>query len=340
MESGVARGRSLERSGRTIVWIGLVSAAIAGCGGAGAPIEPPDVPSLATLEALRSIDPALCSRAAMADLSTLVERFPDAPEVRTAQVAYYERCGEWQALANLLGAIPAEARTEANTAALARIRIRYLHQFAEGEALVRPLLEAHPTNIDYVSLLAAALYYQQRFAEVTPLVDRHWFEIVAARNVDIMTMRGEAFMEEGKSDRAIRVLRDVLAIDPRHAFAQGVLGRALAISGDDAGSAAVLATLDAQRAAEEARSADTTWINDRLLELREAMAARRFEESERLARSMIPRLPEDRKHEMYRTLKEIYIALGRFPDAEKAVGIADALEQGTPEAALDTEFGR
>lgn len=321
------------RAGRTAAALAALAVAGAACTPAGGAAGL-DVPSLATAQALSTGDPAACSAASRASLDDLAQRFAGAPEIDAARRAYYTACGEWQALADLLAAIPAASRSEADTVTLARVKVRYLQQFAEGEALIRPLAAAQPDNLDYASLLAAALYYQQRFGEAVAMVDRLWQPLMAARNADIMTMRAEAFMEEGKVDRAIRVLNDVLAFNPQHEFARTVLGRAMAIGGDAEGSAAVQATAQALRAAREADVANATWVNDRLTELRAAFDAQRFDESEQLARAIIPRLPADRKHEMYDTLGDILVAMGRFDDAAKAKGVAAALAAGTPEAAI------
>ncbi len=324
----------IRRVGRSGVAAAALVAAAAACGGAGDRAQRLDVPSLATAQALSAGDPAACGASARASLDALAQRYAGAPEVNAAQRAYYATCGEWQALADLLDAIPAALRSEADTVALARIQIRYLQQFAAGEALIRPLVDAQPDNLDYASLLAASLYYQQRFGEAVAMVDRLWQPLSAARNADIMTMRAEAFMEEGKVDRAIRVLEDVLAFSPDHEFARTVLGRALAIGGDAEGSTAVQATAAALRATREADLANSTWVNDRLTELRAAFDARRYDESERLARAILPRLPENRKHEMYGTLADILVAMGRFDGAAKAQAVAAALAAGTPEAAI------
>lgn len=322
------------RAGRTAAALAALVVAGVACSPSGGASGGLDVPSLATAQALSAGDPAACTAAARASLDDLAQRFAGAPEIDAARRAYHATCGEWQALADLLGAIPAATRSEADTVSLARIKIRYLQQFAEGEALIRPLAAAQPDNVDYASLLAAALYYQQRFGEAVAMVDRLWQPLMAARNADIMTMRAEAFMEEGKVDRAIRVLNDVLAFNPQHEFARTVLGRAMAIGGDAAGSAAVQATAQALRAAREADVANATWVNDRLTELRAAFDAQRYSESEQLARAIIPRLPADRKHEMYGTLGDILVAMGRFDAAAKAKDVAAALAAGTPEAAI------
>ncbi|MBK6768081.1 MAG: hypothetical protein IPG72_03430 [Ardenticatenales bacterium] len=302
------------------------------------PLQQRDPGALATLQAVTGAGTGACNPDADAAVAAVAAQYPDAPEVMLARRAHATACQDWPALAEVLRAIPDASRVATDTANLARIEIRYLQEFDKGEAHIKPLAAADPTNVDYASLLAAALYYQQRFAEAVPNVDALWQPIVASKNVDIMTMRAEAFMEEGKVERAIRILNDVLKINPRHEFARNVLSRAMAIGGDGAAAADVQATTEAMRVTREAETANTTWVNDRLNELRAAFDAGRFAEAERLAHSIIPRLPEARKHEMYRTLKDVYIALGRFDDADKALGIAAALELGTPEAALDTAF--
>lgn len=312
----------------------IFTAVAAGCAPSMGDAGRLDVPSLATAQTLSAGDPGACSGAARASLDDLARRFPSAPEVDAARRVYHQTCGEWQALADLLAAIPAASRSEADTVALARIQIRYLQDFSAGEALIRPFVAAQPDNLDYASLLAASLYYQQRFGEAVAMVDRLWQPMVAARNSDIMTMRAEAFMEEGKVERAISVLNDVLASYPEHEFARTVLGRAMAIAGNAAGAADVQATAEVIRATREAGAANIAWINDRFTELRAAVDAGHFDDAEPLARAILPRLPEDRKHEMYGTLSDILVALGRFDEAAKAQAMSAALAAGTPEAAF------
>lgn len=324
-----------RRSGSRLVAMGLLAASVSACGPRGAATaDRPDVPAVATLQALGGGGADRCGADAKLALDAIGGRYPAAPEVATARRAYYSTCGEWQALADMLAAIPAASRSEADTVTLARVDIRYLQKFAEGETLVRPLVAAQPSNLDLASLLAASLYYQQRFAEAVPMVDALWQQVVASRNVDIMTMRAEAFLNEGNADRAIRVLNEVLAYAPQHEFGRAVLSRAMAVKGDASGAAAVQATTDAIRAAREAEVANATWVNDRLAEMRAAFDAKRFDESERMARSIIPHLPENRKHEMYDTLGDILGSLGRFDDATKAKRVATALAAGTPESAI------
>lgn len=295
-----------------------------------------DTAAQGRVQAVMAMDAAArCAPGVIAELQAVQQAYPQDLEPYAALRGVLEACERWEPLADLLASRPPDQRTLDETVDLARLDIIYLQRFAEGEALIQPLVDADPDNVDYVSLLTAALFYQQRGAEASPYIDRLWEAIVAARNVDVMVMRAMAYHEAGQSERALRILEQARGYRPDDVFLLTSLGQVSAALGNEGAAATAAAAAQAARDAQGAQVALNTRLQDLYRQLGEAYNQGRFLDVEPLARQLLeggapPALQAEIQHVLGRT----YLELGRFEDAaaaeDEAARIERALAAGTP----------
>ncbi len=335
---------------------GLVAAlAAAGCrpGGPPAAVAPAatatlpgpvfDAGALATLEAIRGIPdfPHLCAEDTRDALAALAADFPREPLVVSAAREIMPRCRDYATLAELLEEIPEAERTDADRVELAQLYSRNLSRFADAEAIIAPVIERNPTDLHAVSIYAAALYYQGRFKEAAPLVDALWEQMVNEQNVDILTIRADAFIDAGQVDRAIRILDQVLGWNPQHGFALNTMRKARVRAGDDAGAEAVAATREALDEASAAKQRVMTEIQRRFQDLVAAFDAHNYDEAAAIALELIEKAPDEAsRSELYQSLGNIRHMQGRDEEALAARDeatrlqkLADATRTAAPAAA-------
>lgn len=289
-----------------------------------------DAPALATLEAIRAIPdfPHLCAEASRDALAALAADFPREPLVVAAAREIMPRCRDYATLAVLLEEIPEAERTDVDRIELAQLYSRNLSRFADAEAIIAPVIERHPSDLHAVSIYAAALYYQGRFNEAAPLVDALWEQMVNEQNVDIMTIRADAFIDAGQVDRAIRILDQVLGWNPQHGFALNTMRKARVRAGDDEGAEAVAATREALDEASAAKQRAMTEIQRRFQDLVAAFDAYRYDDAAAIALELIDKAPdESSRAELYQSLANIRRMQGREDEALAARDEATRLMQ-------------
>jgi len=275
-----------------------------------------------------------CAPEAVAQLQAIVQAYPAAAAPYAALRQTLESCQLWEPLAALLGSKPPAERSQDETVDLARLYIVFLQRFAEGEALIKPLVDAEPNNVDYVSLLTAALHYQQRGAEAVLYVDRLWEAIVAARNVDVMVMRALAYHDAGQSERALRILEQARAFRPDDTFLLTAFSQVAAALGHEGAAATADAASQAAREAKDVQIAMNTRLNDIYRRMGEAFNQGLFLDIEPLAQQLLEGgAPPALLPEIHRVRSRAFLELGRLEEsaaaAEEAARIEQALSAGT-----------
>lgn len=277
--------------------------------------------ALATLTAVRD-EPDLihrCSTNARDALQALASTYPLEPLVRAAARKIMPECRDQASLVAMLEAVPEAARSRDEQLDLARMYLRELSRFADAEKLVKPLLDADPNNTDLLSLYAAALFYQGRFAEASRLVDRRWTVLVREQNVDIMTMRADQFLKDGRPDRAEAILRQVLAIAPEHMFALNTLRQVRSSRGDTAGADAAAATAQALESAMAVKAKVSAEIGERFQDFVDAFDRFDYATAESIVKELIAQTDDDAMlAELYYSLGTVYQQMGHIDDATKA----------------------
>lgn len=293
----------------------------------------------ATLEAVRDAPDLVhrCTKSAREALQSLAKQYPLEPLVRQAARAVMPECRDQASLAALLAAVPREMRTREETMDLARIELRNLSRFADAAAEVKPFVDEDPNNTETLSLYAAALYYQGRFAEAAPLVDRRWTVIVREENTDIMTMRADQFMKDGRPDRAEAILKNVLALNPNHLFAINTLRQVRTLRGDDTGAAVLAATAEAIDEQTGRRERAMAEANQRFQDLVAAFDKFDYPTAEAIAKELIDKAEDDSmRTELYSSLAAIYFMQGRMDDSLAARDQASRFAAQATAAALGT----
>lgn len=288
-----------------------------------------DAAARARLDAVMALEAQeRCAPNAIAELQDVQRAHPEAAAPYAALRATLEACQRWEPLAALLASRPAATRTQQDAVDLARLNIIYLQRFAEGEALIRPLVEANPDNVDYVALLTSALFYQRRVAEAAPHVDRLWEAVVANRLADIMAMRALAFHEAGQSERALRILEQARDFQPANVFVQTSLGQVATALGDPGVAGTAEAAAQSVREAQSAQVALNTRLQDLYRRLGEAYNQGLFLDVEPLANQLLEAgPPPELQVEIHRVLARTYLELGRPEDAAAASDEAARLER-------------
>lgn len=333
----------------SVAGLSLLVLVAAACNGGPAPTAAPPAPAAAampsgaaagfgpeanaTLEAVRGAPDIVhrCTKDAREALQSLAKQYPLEPLVRQAARSIMPECRDQASLAELLASVPRAARTRDEQLDLVRIELRNLSRFADAEAEVKPFVDADPKDTETLSLYAAALYYQGRFSEAAALVDRRWTVIVHEGNTDIMTMRADQFMKDGRPDRAEAILRQVLALNPNHLFAINTLRQVLSMRDDAAGAADLAATAEAIDGLIGVRERAMAEANQRLQDLVAAFDTFDYTTAAQIALEMIGKATDDgMRSELYSTLATIYHMQGREDAA------LDARNQASHFAALAT----
>jgi len=295
----------------------------------GPPAYEADPAAQARMQAVLALDAQQrCAPSAIADLQAVHKAYPAAAAPYAALRTTLEDCQRWEPLAALLESRPADGRTLDETVDLARLYIIYLQRFAEGEALIQPLVAANPDNVDYVALLTSALFYQRRVAEAAPFVDRIWDAVVANRLADIMAMRAMAHHEAGRSDRALSILEEARGYQPENVFVLTSLGQVAAAMGDADAAATASAGAQEAREAQGAQVALNARLQDLYRRLGEAYNQGLFLDVEPLAKQLLEGgAPPDLQVEIHRVLSRTYLELGRTEDAAAAADEASRIER-------------
>lgn len=313
-----ARRRAPGAPRAPIALLGLLALLAGGCASTPASLAE-DAETQSRLNALLGApEGQRCTAQTYGALAEIQDRYPDEPAIFDGLRRHFEQCQAWAELEAHLASKPEAERSLEEQVDLARVRLRHTQDFEAAAEGAEQLVARDPDNADYVSLLAAARHYQGRMAEAAPAVDRVWSQLVAAGNVDIMTMRALAYHEAGNTQRALNILEEALAIRPEHAFTLSSLSRVLASSGDLERAKEVSDRAQALRDAAAEEEAQVTRINDLARAMQTAFAEGRYEEAEEHAKAMLSDMPRDRQPEVYRSLEQIYVQLGRFDEANEA----------------------
>lgn len=313
----------------------------------GRPADSPDAPgvqptyqqdaaSRARVQAVLALDAQTrCEPGPIAELQSVQQAYPQELEPYAALREVLEACQRWEPLADLIGAKPADQRTLDETVDLARLDIIYLQRFAEGEALIKPLVEANPRDVDYVSLLTAALFYQHRAGEAARYVDPLWEDIIAARNVDVMVMRAMAYHEAGQSTRALRILEQAKGYRPDDLLLLTSIGQVSAGLGDVDAAATAQAAADAARSVQDARVAMSSRMEDLYRRLGDAYNQGLFLDVEPLAQQLLDGdVQRELLPDIHRVRSRAFLELGRFEEAATAADEADRVERELAEGAV------
>ena len=289
----------------------------------------PNPEALATLGASVALESQAirCGEKNLSALRTIWEQYPGDPQVREALRSDLEKCQQWDGLAEVLEAQPAEERTNAEQLNLAGLYLRNLGRFADAEAVAVPLAERFPDDTDIVSLAAASLYYQDRVEEAIPMIDRLWEQLVASQNTDILTMRAVAFMNDGQPKRAVSILEQVIQFNPRHTFGWTSLARARQAMGDEEGAREAREVNEALRSESSLMARQGQRMADITRNLQASWDAEAYEEVVRLAESLLEMAPEDKKPEIHRTIGKAYNEMARPADARTAFEAAAEIER-------------
>ncbi|MCC7019887.1 MAG: hypothetical protein IT332_09040 [Ardenticatenales bacterium] len=301
-------------------------------GGGSAPTTGFSPAANATLAAVRDAPDIAhqCTTEARQALQSLARQYPAEPLVRQAARAIMPACRDQASLAELLSAVPRDARTRDEQLDLVRLYLRSLSRFADAEVEVKPLVDADPNNTDTLSLYASALYYQGRFAEALPLVDRRWTVLVREGNTDIMTMRADQLLKDGRVDRADAVLREVLSMNPSHMFAINTLRQVRVLQDDEAGAAQLAATAEAIDSQIGMRERAMAEANERFQDLVTAFDAADYTTAEQIARELLENAVDDgMRADLYTSLASIYRMQGRSDAALEARDQASHYEELT-----------
>lgn len=162
------------------------------------------------------------------------------------------------------------------------------------------ILEAEPQSDAARFILAASLRLRGRPADALAVI-----EPVATRNPAASNIKHEFALclgADGQGDKAIRVLRALLAADPSHASAWRTLGDQLAAAGDEPGSDAAFD-----------RHLATSTRHPELVDAAKLFAEGKLGHAESLARSVLKKDPLDTG--AIRMLAVIGLRVGQFDDA-------------------------
>lgn len=275
----------------------------------------------ATLSAIRDAPDLAhqCTTDARQALKELATQYPFESLVRQAARDLMPKCKDQASLAELLETIPRNQRTPDEQMDLIRLYVRNLSRFADAEAEVKPLVDADPNNTDTLSLYAAALYYQGRFAEAKALVDRRWTVLVREENTDILTMRADQFMKDGRPERADAILRQVLSMNPGHMFAINTLRQVKLMRGDSSAAAELAATAEAIDSLIGLRERSMAQASERFQDLVAAFDAFDYATAESIAKELIESAVDDTMRvDLYESLATIYLMQGHTEQALEA----------------------
>lgn len=264
-------------------------------------------------------------------MAALAKEYPLEPTVRQVARSVMPECREQEALVALLEARPEAQRPDDERIELATLYLRHVSRFSDAEAEIKPLLDRDRRNQDYVSIYAAALYYQDRFQEAIPYVDAIWTAITREENTDIMAMRADAFIGSGQVDRAILILKDVIRLNPTHTFAINLLRRAETMKGNVAAADVLSATSEAISVANADQSRAMTELQTRFRDLVAAFDAHDYDTAEAIAKELLAKAPHiGAEEQLYESLAAIYKMQGK-PDLER-----QALDEATKRQKLLT----
>jgi predicted Zn-dependent protease len=157
---------------------------------------------------------------------------PDQPEPRARRMDLGVKLVKIeQAIADgerLLEAAPGDGETQKRVVALLIVAGRY----ADAERAARRYLERNPDSVSLHYLLAEACHLQGKDAEAAALLDPLLGD--QTRIKDILLLRAILYCEADQPNKALPLLRRVLAEDPWNSLARYHLSRALARTGQTA----------------------------------------------------------------------------------------------------------
>jgi len=278
--------------------------------------------SLAELERIRAaiLETGKCSDEDLLVLRDLFARYPRSADLRAVLANALVRRRDWTGLAAVYEAWA--GRTPDDDVQLAKAYVK-VGRFDEAAAILVPLAEASPGDVDLAYNAAFALRHAGRGEDAAAILDGSWREIVAAGDPNALTLRALVHIAAGELDPALLILQELTVAQPDYFPAWNALGRARAAAGDLEGAAVAYERLEELHAASEAETARRLRLSARSKALKEAWAVRDLEAAESLVDAMLPEASELGDAQLARTLHEfhaaIYEAKGRPEQAREAL---------------------
>lgn len=270
-----------------------------------------------------------CEEEMLSALGTLHDAYPTDSTLFALVVETFDRCQAYEDLTAAYERRPDEVRGDVERRELARVYLRHAGRFEDALAIVAPLAEATPGDADLAGITAASLYYLGRVEEVSPYLDGVWNQLVASGNVELMTMRAEAYVKQGNTARARRIYEQILEQSPNYPFALTSYGQWLVEQGDAESLAygdRLLRRSESINAVRDREAASGSRINDLSKAMMKAWEAQDYEQTLQIALQLQPILPDDKQPDIYRTLGHTYTELGRNDEARDAYTRAAEIE--------------
>lgn len=256
----------------------------------------------------------------------LLGQYPSAPEVRSVYRDALVVRKDWDVLEAFLRQTPADKLPDEERRALGSVLVRN-GKYSDAAAVLAPLAEKNPGDLESQSQLAMAEYYLGRLDDASKRLDSFRDRAVAEKRAGDLTLRGIIHLSKNELERAEEVLKAALAIAPESAAVTNALSQVYARSGN-------------QAEAENYRR-KTVAINDKLAddeyqarrrveqlyELENAWKAKNYRDVIRLASAMIPNADRNRKVVLLQYLAESHKATGNAAEAQKAAAEIQALQR-------------
>lgn len=326
--------RAINKFGRVTSFTGLVLvlALSLGCGSAAErdakKFKQEDPEGFAAVQRMRekSAQGGKLTADELAVAKQLHQKYPAEPDLRRLLVTASQRNGDWAGVAALVEAIPAGERTREDQLTLGQAYLK-LGRHAEASALVGPLAEAAPADVELNNLAGQAWFNLGDHNRAAAIFDRVWAGLIAGKQVDAVVERGLIYFYQGAHPKAIETLKQALQLDGSSIAANAALARVYSAIGDQQQASIHqqrAEQIHAQSTADEARAMRLVGL---VRELEAAFRAQRYQDCVTTAQQVVALAPPATQATAYQYLAQCYQAQGNTVEAQKANEQATRLQQ-------------
>ena len=257
----------------------------------------------------------------MVALREIHEIWPDQSDVIQELVLALTRRRDWEGLAALYE--ERDSWTTSEQMALGATYIK-LGRIDEALAILIPLTEVDPVNIDYAYHTALALYRSGDSEAAGALIDRLWNAFIHARRVDALALRGKVFIDAGQLKRARSAFEQALEIDDSLTSREAYdgLGRTLVALGEREAAQEVFDRLEAMNAGVSQLETHNLQQYTKIRAMIDAWETGDIERAEALIEEILPVIDDRFKSLVYEYALELYNSTGRPDKAREAAAEA------------------
>lgn len=260
-------------------------------------------------------------------LKKLIEKYPNAPDVRQTYKNALVVREDFAVLEKFLGEVPASELSREDKVTLAKVYIKR-GKYSEVIDLLNPLTQEYPNSVEIRSLIGLGHFHLGQMDEAAAQYDSVWDSLLREKKAEEIAQRGMIYFHQKNYPKALETLQKTLEINPEHIAANNTLSKIYAQQGNPEQAEIYRAKTVQAHDASSASQLQASRMVQQIYKLEEAWKQKRYEEVINLSREMIPKSEGGQKLVLYQYLYESYKALGKQTEAENALAEMQKLKQG------------